>query len=103
MDINKILEITAAVLALIFLWINLSAKRSLVGSFFKGYYNWIIVGTAFLFIGFGGDVLGKYLGLSEEFVEVSHHLALVLFAASFIYASYILPKEAAKKIGEKKV
>lgn len=103
MDINKILEATAAILALVFLWMNLSTKQSLIGSFFKKYYNWMVVGTIFLFIGFGGDVLGTSLGISEDFVNFFHHLALVLFGISFIYASYILPKEAAAKIGKKKI
>jgi len=103
MDINRILEISAAVLALVFLWMNFKASKSLIGSFFKKYYLWITVGTFFLFLGFAGDVFGSALGLSEETVEFGHHFSLVMFGIMFVYASYVLPKEAAEYMKGKQV
>jgi hypothetical protein len=101
MDINAILEVIAAVSALVFLWLNIRASRSLIGSFFKKYYSWMIIGTVFLFLGFAGDVFGEAVGLSENIVEFGHHLSLAIFGAMFVYASYILPKEAAERMDKK--
>ncbi|MDD4931795.1 MAG: hypothetical protein PHG66_06665 [Candidatus Colwellbacteria bacterium] len=103
MSINTVFEIVGMLTAVVFILVNLKESRSLTGSFFKGYYRWIIVGAIFMFLGFTTDITGEWLGMSESVIDPLHHLELILFGVIFIYASRILPREASKYMENSKL
>ncbi len=72
------------------------------GSFFKKYYRWVIIGAVFLILGFTTDIMGDWLGLSEDMTDSLHHAELLIFGIMFVYAARILPKEAAEYLKEGK-
>ncbi len=94
---NIVLDFAGAAIAIIFLFLNVKAKRSLVGSFFKKYYLLMITSSIALFLGFAVD-LSTAAGSDQL-----HHLALLLFGTIAIWAAYILPIEAAVYLKDKKI
>lgn len=98
MPLNTFFEILGALVGIVFVYVNIKAGKSLMGSFFKKYYLWMTVGAVFLFLGFTTDVIGRWIGVPEDITDAVHHIELLVFGVIFIYAARILPKEAAKHI-----
>lgn len=99
---NTVLDFAGAAVAIIFLFLNARAKRSLIGSFFKKYYWLMIAASASLFVGFFMRLPGA-VELDPMTKELLHKLALLLFGTIAIWAAYILPIEASKYLKNKKI
>ncbi|MCL5017575.1 MAG: hypothetical protein M1155_02880 [Patescibacteria group bacterium] len=96
MVINQIVDILGLIAGLVFIYVNIRASRSMVGSFFKKYYVNLIVASLFFALGWATNFF-EVLGISSaDTAEFLHHLFLLLSGIVFVAASYYLPKEAAE-------
>lgn len=101
MTLDTLFELLIAVLGLVLVVFTIKDSRSLIGSFFKAYYRYMIGAVIALTIGFVLEPAGELLGLEEGMLDMIshiHHAALAIASILFIYASRILPKDAASYI-----
>ena len=98
MYINEILDVVGAAIGLLFILVHIKASRSLMGSFFKRYYKWMIFGACLMFLSFSVDSFGGWFGLMDDTADFIHHLLIIAFSGVFVIAARILPKEAAERI-----
>ncbi len=93
--IDQGVDILGIVLGIIFLVLYARASQSLVGSFFKRYHYWMMIGAALFALAFLTDFIGVVDGEIMIF-DVLHHLILLAAAIIFIVTNLQLPKEAGK-------
>lgn len=98
---NTVFDVAGAAIALMFFFLNVRAKGTLIGSFFKKYYWLMIAASVSLFAGFFIKLPVVTL-LDPDSMEALHKLALLLFGTIAIWAAYILPIEAARYLKDKK-
>ena len=85
------------VLSTLFVIMMIRGMRSLQGSFFKDYYRAMVVAAVALLFGFMIDPAGIYVFHLTEFVAQQwHHIGLIVASILFVYAGYLLPKDAAQ-------
>jgi Rad3-related DNA helicase len=90
---NQIIDIIGVVLGLLFLALSLRASRSLVGSVFKRYHYWMMIGATLVSLSFVANMIGEVLG-QEEILETVHHVIMLISIVIFIITDLQLPKEA---------
>lgn len=91
----------AAVLYLVYL--IRKSSQSLIGSFFKQYYQLLLIGVAALFFGFVFDIVySQYLNWMIV-IKVIRHVLFVTFGFLFVYAANVLPKEASEYMESKDI
>jgi len=91
----NVLDLLGTLLSIVFIVIAIRGSRSLIGSFFKHYYRYMIAAAFSIAVGMFVEPVGDWLELPEIFVIGMHDVALIVASALFIYASTILPKDAA--------
>ncbi len=96
MNVNDILNFTGTGFAIVLLILNLLSRRTLMGSFFKGYYTLMTAAMIALVISFLADLPITPLGM--EVAEIVHHLFFIVFTVLAVVAARYLPKEAAKHL-----
>lgn len=101
MIFDTFFDIVNLIVAIILLVITVRSSRSLMGSFFKKYYRWIVLGTTALMLGFLFEIFGDTLGWPETLIQTGHHTSLIIFEVIFVFAAGILPKEAAEYLKDK--
>ncbi len=74
-------------------------SRTLVGSFFRGYYKRMILASFIFGIGFLTVFLDRF-GIESETTEMIHHTILIIAGILFILSGMRFLKEAAKVIKE---
>jgi Rad3-related DNA helicase len=95
MDMDQVIDIVGIVLGLIFLALSLRASRSLVGSAFKRYHYWMMVGATLVSLSFVANMIGEVIG-QEETLETVHHIIMLISIVIFIITDLQLPKEAGR-------
>lgn len=98
MTLDILFNFLLAVLGLAFVVFTIKESRSLTGSFFKSYYQYMVGASIALMLGFVIEPIAEMIGLSEANLRMAshlHHTALVIASILFIYAGRILPKDAA--------
>ncbi|MCL5011944.1 MAG: hypothetical protein M1320_00780 [Patescibacteria group bacterium] len=88
-----IIGILGVVVGGLLLYVNRRANRSLVGSFFKNYYDLSMIAIILLIASFLTEFL-TFFGIDQEFASVAHHLLLIVAGVVFVFTSITLPKEA---------
>ena len=88
-------NIIGIIFGLIFVGLNIKARRSLVGSFFKNYYRWMIIGAIVFAFGFFTE-FAELIGIDRSIAEGIHHLLLMIAGIIFVFTSLTLPKEASQ-------
>lgn len=95
---TRILDIVATIITVVFIWLSISTKRTLVGSFFKKYYWLMIISFAMFGLGLLIEAIGDLVGLSVSMAGDIHHILLIVSVIIVIIAGFDLPKEAAKQL-----
>ena len=90
-----VVNIIGIIFGLVFIGLNIKAGRSLVGSFFKNYYRWMVVGALIFTLGFSAEFI-KFFGVTENIADGIHHLLLMIAVIIFVITSLTLPKEASQ-------
>lgn len=98
---TNILDLIGVVLGITFLIMAIRGLKSLAGSFFKNYYWFMIGGALALTFGFFVEPAGEWMGVSEHTIMILHDLAMLVESALFVYASYILPRDARQYLESK--
>jgi hypothetical protein len=94
-SINLGIDLTGILMGIIFIWLQLRAVRTLIGSAFKKNYYWVLVGAGFFALSFVADMLSMAYGDQLPW-EIVHHLLLLISAVIFIAANLRLPQEASR-------
>lgn len=95
--IPLVFDAVGVVLSVVFIVMMIRDFRSLQGSFFKDYYRAMAIAAAALLLGFAIEPLNTYLLHFTEFAaEQLHHIGLIVASVLFVYAGYLLPKDAAQ-------
>lgn len=94
-QVNIVFDVLGVSLSLIFFILTIRGTQSLLGSFFKSYYRLLMMAAIALFVGFVIEPLGSALSIDVELVELIHHIGLIIASGIFVYASYLLPRDAA--------
>lgn len=89
---DQIVDIIGIVFGITFLFLYGRASRTLVGSFFKYYHYWMMIGAGFFTAAFlidyfaviGGDIVS---------LDILHHLILLAAAVIFIVVNLRFPRE----------
>lgn len=90
-------DIIGIVIAGVFVIMMIKGMRSLQGSFFKDYYRAMAIAAVALLFGFAIEPLSIYfLHLTDFVSEQLHHVGLIVASILFVYAGYLLPKDAAQ-------
>lgn len=100
LSFTNILDLLGVLLGVVFLFMSLRGSRSLIGSFFKNYYRFMIVGALALTFGFLIEPVGDWIGLKEETIMLIHDLSLLIASGLFVYASYVLPNDARRYLAK---
>jgi hypothetical protein len=82
--------------------INMRARRSLLGSFFKRSYGLATIGCILFTLGFVMEIF-RLFGYDYIALEVAHHALLVLSLVFFTLVGTNFPKEANEVLSEKKL
>jgi hypothetical protein len=90
-------NIIGIIFGLIFVGLNIKARRSLIDSFFKNYYRWMIIGAVVFTFGFFTE-FAEFFGVNKGISEGFHHSLLVVAGIVFVLTSLALPKEASQYI-----
>ena len=92
---NVIIGGIGSIVGFILLYVNRRASKSLVGSFFKNYYDLSMIAITLLVVSF---VIEFFLvfGVEQEIVNMAHHALLIIAGVVFVFTSIALPKEAVK-------
>lgn len=80
--------------------INVRARRSLLGSFFKRSYGLATIGCIFFTLGFTTEILRIFV-YDYVTLEVIHHIFFVLSIIFFTLVGTNFPKEAGEVLSEK--
>ncbi len=99
---TNILDLVGVVLGIMFLIMAMRGSKSLQGSFFKNYYWFMIGGALALTFGFFVEPAGEWMGIGQSTIMLLHDLAMLVESVLFVYASYILPRDARQYLESKK-
>lgn len=88
-----IISVVGIVIGLILLFFNRRASRTLVGSFFKQYYDLSMIAVILLICSFLVKLLIAF-GIDVETGSLIHYVLLLLAGVVFVFTSIALPKEA---------
>lgn len=99
MNINEILNLIGVGMAAVLLVLNLVFKKTLIGSFFKSYYNLMVIATTSLVLSFVVEF--PIIPLTSDISEFLHHTFFIVFAVLSAISASRLPKEAAKYLEKK--
>lgn len=96
-----IINIAGLIAGLIFIFLNLKASRTLLGSFFKNYYRSMITASILFSLGW----ITEFLPINFTSAESWHHIFLLTAGVLFVINSLYMPNEAGKlmKPGEQKI
>lgn len=100
LSFTNVLDLLGVVLGVVFLFMALRGSRSLIGSFFKNYYWFMIAGALALTFGFLIEPVGEWIGLEENTIMLLHDLAMLTESILFVYASYVLPNDARRYLAK---
>jgi len=81
---------------LIFIFLNIKASRTLLGSFFKTHYRARIAASIVFTIGWINELLPKFNLIDAEMAESWHHIFLLAAGVLFVIGTLYMPKEADK-------
>lgn len=96
-NISLMFDVIGIIIAIAFVIMMFRGMRSLQGSFFKDYYRAMAIAAIALLFGFAIEPLNIYLLHFTEFLgDQLHHLGLIVASMLFVYAGYLLPKDAAQ-------
>lgn len=90
-----IINIVGLITGLLFIFLNYKASKTLLGSFFKKYYQSMLIASLFFFLGWMTEFIPS-LKISSETAEVWHHIFLLIAGIMFVATSLYMPKEADK-------
>ncbi len=79
----------------VFLVLIIVDRRSLIGSFFRHYYRFMMGAVVAMLFAFAVDPFGELLMLSNQAIGVLHNFGMIATTALLIYASRLLPRDAA--------
>jgi len=98
-----VINIAGLITGLTFIFLNLKASKTLIGSFFKNYYRSMMTASILFSLGWVTEFLPELNLTSLEISEVLHHSFLLVAGILFVISSLYMPKEAAKlmKLEEK--
>ncbi len=90
---NIIINLAAIVVGLILLYYNRKASHSLIGSFFKRYYDFSMTAIILLIVSFLTEFFFIF-GANNDVDETVHNILLIIAGVAFVFTSISLPKEA---------
>ena len=88
-----LIGVVGVLVGLALLFFNRKASRSLVGSFFKQYYDSSMIAIVLLVCSFLVKLLVA-LGIDAAAGGLVHYILLILAGIVFVFTSIALPKEA---------
>ncbi len=95
-----IISLLGVVIGGILLYFNRKTRMSLVGSFFKRYYDLSMVAIVLLTISFLVEFI-PLLGIEKDVAEFMHHSLLIIAGIVFVFTSLALPQEASSYMNSK--
>ena len=102
--INVAIDSLGTIFGFVFIYLNIKSLRSIVGSIFKRYHQWMIVGASCFTLGFLSDIdFTSFLGINTGAIgESMHDIFLLAAAIIFVFTNLYLPKEAANYMEQQK-
>jgi uncharacterized membrane protein len=92
---DQITDILGFILGIVLLCLSARASRTIVGSVFKRYHAWMIVGAALFSLSFLLDFIAIRSG-EIAWLDVTHHIILLIAAIIFIATNLGLPRVASE-------
>ena len=89
-------SILGIIAGLFFVSLNIKSQKTLLGSFFKVYYRYLVTASILFSLGWLTEFFDYLSITSIATAEAIHHALLLLSAILFAGASYYFPKEATK-------
>ena len=93
---ETIINIVGLLAGSLFMFLNYKTSKTLLGSFFKKYYQSMLVASLFFFLGWVTEFMPGLNLMSFETAEIWHHILLLLAGIMFVATSLYMPKEADK-------
>ena len=90
------INIAGLIAGLLFIFLNLTASKTLLGSFFKNHYRSMMTASILFSLGWVTEFLPEFNLTSLEVSEVLHHAFLLIAGILFVISSLYMPKEADK-------
>ena len=89
---ESIINIAGLIAGLVFIFLNLKASRTLLGSFFKNHYRSMMLASILFSLGW----VTEFLPADMINTDILHHILLLTAGILFVISSVYMPKEADK-------
>ncbi|MHB9019417.1 MAG: hypothetical protein ACYC3G_00870 [Minisyncoccota bacterium] len=93
---ETIINIAGLIAGSVFIFLNYKANKTLLGSFFKKYYQSMLIASIFFSLGWITEFMPDLNLISFETAEIWHHIFLLVAGIMFVETSLYMPKEADK-------
>jgi Ca2+/Na+ antiporter len=93
---DSIITSAGLIAGLVFIFLNIKASGTLIGSFFKNHYRSMMAASILFFLGWLTEFFPKFNLMDSEMAESWHHIFLLIAGLLFVLNSLYMPKEAAK-------